>query len=309
MHIINRFSKTVLSSSILMMSSVVWAHEGHDMMMSNTQPTVTVESAVPSDMFMSDHSMHSTATHLHSVQSIQKDDQSDKSQSSSSIDQSHDHHKEHGGQINQATTVENKWMLNEDGQGELQSKIDTWVGSDENKLFFKAHLSKAESALEHYDIAALYSRNVADFWDVQAGVQYLYDKNKPTDKDQVKAMFGVHGMAPYFFETDAYLHIGQDQQVSLSLETERDFLFTQKLITQPYLDAEIVLSDDSKFAQKTGLSSIQAGIQTRYEISKKVMPFIDVAYRYDKGNEQTVWQERSDSESGWLYGAGISFKF
>jgi copper resistance protein B len=116
-------------------------------------------------------------------------------------------------------------------------------------------------------------------------------------------------MAPYFFETDAYLYVGQDQQWRLSLETERDLLLTQKLIVKPYLDMDVVLSDDSKYAKKTGLSSIASGLETRYEISKQMMPFIDVSYEYQKGNQETHWQQRTDSEQGWLYGVGIRFKF
>lgn len=46
-------------------------------------------------------------------------------------------------------------------------------------------------------------------------------------------------------------------------------LFTQKLIGKPYLKADVVLQDESRYANKTGLSSLQAGFQTRYEINKR----------------------------------------
>ncbi len=60
----------------------------------------------------------------------------------------------------------------------------------------------------------------------------------------------------------------------MSLETERDVLLTQKLIVKPYLDLNVVLSDDSSYAQKTGLSTAQLGLETRYEINKKLMPLL-----------------------------------
>ena len=53
------------------------------------------------------------------------------------------------------------------------------------------------------------------------------------------------------FETDAYLYVGEDQLWKLSLETERDLLFTQKLIGKPYLKADVVLQDESRYASKT----------------------------------------------------------
>ena len=119
----------------------------------------------------------------------------------------------------------------------------------------------------------------------------------------------MHGLAPYFFETDAYLYLGQDDFVGLSLETERDVLLTQKLILKPYLEMHMLFNDASKYAQKTGLSQAMLGLETRYEISKKIMPYIDIAYEYSKGNEATPWQDAVTSDKGWLYGAGVRFIF
>ena len=45
------------------------------------------------------------------------------------------------------------------------------------------------------------------------------------------------------------------------------------------------------------------------EISKKIMPFIDVAYAYNKGLKQTELQSATDSKKGWLYGLGLTLKF
>ena len=122
-------------------------------------------------------------------------------------------------------------------------------------------------------------------------------------------MFGLHGMAQYFFETDAYLYLGQDDYVALSLETERDVLVTQKLILKPYLEMDVVVNDDSKYAQKAGFGPASFGLETRYEINKKVMPYLDIAYEYSKGQDETTWQSASSSEQGWVYGAGLRIKF
>lgn len=133
------------------------------------------------------------------------------------------HAKEHGGQIYQATKLESKWLRNQAGDGALQSKWETWIGTDENKLFFTGHAEKAESQDANYNVSALYSRNISDFWDVQAGVRYRYDKSHTADKQQYDAVLGLYGLVPYYFETEAYVYAGADQQFSLSVETERDF--------------------------------------------------------------------------------------
>ncbi|MDN5713777.1 MAG: copper resistance protein B [Acinetobacter sp.] len=222
---------------------------------------------------------------------------------------SHDDHlKEHGGQIYQVTRLENAWIVDEDGKGNLGTKFDTLIGTDENRLFIEANLDKAESNDPKYDVSALYSRNVAPFWDVQAGVRYSEDKNS-SNSDRVDGVIGVLGLAPYFFETQAYLYGGENNFWGASFEIERDFLLTQKLITQPYLEMDAIFNDDSDYAAKSGLSELKTGIKTRYEITKRIKPFIDVAYQYEKGQKATSMQEATESEKGWKYGAGIELVF
>ncbi len=82
--------------------------------------------------------------------------------------------------------------------GVLKSELETRIGTDENKIFIKVHADHAESQQAEYDAKVLYSRNVADFWDVQAGLRYRNDQNREVDQDQVDAVIGVHGLAPYF---------------------------------------------------------------------------------------------------------------
>ena len=302
MHSINLFAMSTLSASLLVLSGQSFAHEGHHAM-SMSEPQTQPAEEIPVD-----HSQHQKMSAAPQVVTEEKQVQPVQLAHSDGFDHAA-HLKEHGGQIYQQTTIESKWLRNDNGQGALKSKLETRIGTDENKIFIKVHADKAESQQTEYDAKLLYSRNVADFWDVQAGMRYRNEPNREIDQNQVDAVLGLHGMAAYFFETDAYVYIGKDRQVSFNLETERDLLLTQKLIIQPYLDINVVLSDDSNYAKKTGLNSVQVGLETRYEINKKVMPFMDVAYGYNKGVQETAWQKSSSSENEWFYGAGIRFKF
>ena len=307
MHIINLFSKSVLATSLLMVSAVSFAHNGED------QSTKLTTTAMPMDHSQMNHAdmNHSQMNHVQH-QTISKVNHSNGSVQDGGGH--HDHRKEHGAQIYAVTTVDNKWLVNEDGVGTLKSEFETRIGTDENKVFIKVHADKEESHDAHYDAKILYSRMISDFWDAQIGARYRSEKveldhHQKDTEENVDAVIGLHGMAPYFFETDAYLYVGEDSYTALSLETERDLLITQKLIVQPYLELNVIFSDDSKYAQKSGLSNATAGLETRYEISKKIMPYIDIAYEYSKGKDETPWQVESDAEKGWLYGTGIRFKF
>ena len=309
MHIIKLFPKTVLATSLLMISLWTMAHEGHH---SDTS-TETQETAMP----VMNHAQMNHESMNHGAMDHSQHQQQQKTVSETedhNAHQGHDHRKEHGAQIYAVTTVDNKWMLNEDGDGALKSEIETRIGTDENKIFLKAHIDKHESHDAEYDFKMLYSRIISDFWDAQIGMRYRVEKverdQRSTDtEEKLDGVIGLHGMAPYFFETDAYLYVGEDNYSGLGLETERDLLLTQKLILKPYLDLDVVFNDESKYAKKSGLSGVTAGIETRYEISKKIMPYVDIAYEYSKGTDATPWQVESDSEKGWLYGAGVRFKF
>ena len=144
---------------------------------------------------------------------------------------------------------------------------------------------------------------------MQAGARYRYLAQQPAEQEQLDAVLGLYGLAPYFFETEAYLYGGKDRQWSLGFKTERDILLTQQLITQPYMEAELVLSDASPYAKKHGINNLELGLQTRYEINKRVMPFIQIAYSYEKGQKATVWQQETASDQDWQYGLGLKLLF
>ena len=316
MHSINLFPQSILVTSLLMCSAIAMAHNGEDHGTKTNEALMIDHSKM--DHSSMNHAMNDQTTSMQTSNTTAID-HLQHSQTTSSLmnhldHQGHDHRKEHGAQVYALTTIDNKWLVNEDGDGSLKSEFETRIGTDENKVFIKVHADKQESHDAHYDAKLLYSRMISDFWDAQFGARYRsekveLDQHRKDTEEKLDGVIGLHGMAPYFFETDAYLYIGEDNYSGFSLETERDLLLTQKVIFKPYLDLDVVFSDDSKYAKKSGLSSATAGIETRYEISKKVMPYLDIAYEYSKGNDETSWQAESDSEKGWLYGAGIRFKF
>jgi len=349
MHITNLFSKSLLMSSLLMISGFAVAHDGHDMQ--HEEPMNSSAEKDGMNMPEMDHSSmnHSMMNHTsmaeskkqntndlkmnHELQSSQVIDESqhphihadvsvstntqpssDQINLASIKHQGHDHRKEHGAQIYAMATFDNKWLLNDKGQGSLKSELETRIGTDENKVFIKINTDKHESQDADFEAKVLYSRMISDFWDAQIGTRYRSEKvqldsHRKDTEEKIDGVIGLHGLAPYFFETEAYLYVGDHRYSGFSLETERDLLLTQQLILKPYLDMQLVFSDDSKYAKKTGLSNASFGLETRYEINKKVMPYIDIAYEYSKGDAATSWQVESDSKTGWLYGAGIRLKF
>lgn len=303
------FSKTLLSVALIGFSGLVFANdipmsESKDMQSKPLSKGMKILLQEPGGLRYSPQAVYPEYSSMENANMGGKSVQIERE----SYNSPHDTHlKEHGGQIYQTTKLKNEWMVGEDGKGSLGTKFETLIGTDENRIFIKANLDKSEGNDPKYDASALYSRNVAPFWDIQAGVRYSEDRNN--NNNRIDGVIGILGLAPYFFETQVYLYGGENNFWGASFELDRDFLLTQKLITQPYIEADVVLNDDSNYASKTGLSELKTGLKTRYEITKRIKPFVDVAYQYEKGLKKTEFQQATDSEKGWLYGAGIEFVF
>lgn len=211
------------------------------------------------------------------------------------------HSNSHGGENFQQFTWKNMWQLDDDSQGQLLSSFSFWHGTDSNKLYLKGEWNRVESQDKNAELFILYSRYLSEFWDFQIGA--AYQENKAEKAQDSSAVFGLHGLAPYFFETDAWIQFSNDF-VAFEFENSRDILLTQKLIFQPFLNARIVVTDQRDFAQEKGLNQLQTGIQARYEITKQSMPFVQIMYQYNKGRQQL-----ETSSHQLFYGLGIIFKF
>ena len=159
-----------------------------------------------------------------------------------------------------------------DGQG--------WVGKDLQKLWFKAEVERADSETEEAEIQALYSQAIAPFWDVQVGLRQDF---QPTPS-RSWAVIGLQGLAPYFFEIDTALFIGESGRTALRLDAEYELLFTQRLILTPEIEVNFYGQNDADLGIGSGLSDIEAGLRLRYEIRREFAPYIGVNWNKSFGN-------------------------
>lgn len=184
-----------------------------------------------------------------------------------------------------------------DGQG--------WVGKDLQKLWFKAEVERADSETEEAELQALYSQAIAPFWDVQVGVRQDF---QPTPS-RTWAVIGLQGLAPYFFEIDTALFIGESGRTALRLEAEYELLFTQRLILTPEIEVNFYGQNDADLGIGSGLSDIEAGLRLRYEIRREFAPYIGVNWNKRFGNSadfaRSAGEETDDLQ--WVIGVRAWF--
>ncbi len=167
-----------------------------------------------------------------------------------------------------------------DGDTPLTWDAEGWVGKDLNKLWIKTEGEYLDGSFDEVELQALYSRAIATYWDLQVGWRGNF---QPTPERHWLA-FGVKGLAPYFFDIDAAVFIGDNGRTSARLQADYEFLFTQRLILVPEIELNMYGKDDPATGIGSGFSDIETGLRLRYEIRREFAPYIGVNWIHLFGN-------------------------
>ncbi|MCO4321401.1 copper resistance protein B [Aliidiomarina quisquiliarum] len=178
-----------------------------------------------------------------------------------------------------------KVMLDEverglDSNDPTSFKLQAWVGKDLNKLWLKSRGDYQNSDDKELEIQALYSRAIAPYWDAQMGIRVDLEPSPSRNW----AVLGIQGLAPYFFEIDAALFIGEEGRTAMRVTAEYEMLLTQKLILSPEVKMNLYGKNDAVLGIGSGLSDISAGLRLRYEIKREFAPYIGVEWARKFGN-------------------------
>ncbi|MCK5744684.1 MAG: copper resistance protein B [Oricola sp.] len=186
------------------------------------------------------------------------------------------HIDEHGGQTLWYVEGERLEYQSNEGDPVFLWDAQGWYGGDRNRLWLKTEGEYDFDAdeFEEAEIQALWSRPVSRYFDFQAGLRHDF---APGD-DRTFAVAGVQGMLPYLFEIDAALFVSDDGDVEARVETEYEFLITQRLILQPRAELNFAAQDIEEYGVGSGLSSAEVGARLRYEIRRQFAPYVGVSW-------------------------------
>jgi len=182
---------------------------------------------------------------------------------------------------------------------------DAWVGKDLNKLWFKTEVERLDGATEEAEVQLLYSRAISPYWDLQAG--WRHDSRPTPNRDWLA--LGFKGLAPYLFEVDASLFIGESGRTAARLDVEYEYMFTQKLVLSPEIEMNFHSEDDPDVGTGSGLSDMQLGLRLRYEIRREFAPYIGVNWARKFGDTADFAREEGGSTHDTQLVAGIRVWF
>jgi copper resistance protein B len=187
--------------------------------------------------------------------------------------------------------------------------LDGWIGGDMNKLWLKSEGEITDGKTEKAEAWALYSRNIATYWDAQAGIRYDLKPDIPGAKGHTYLVGGVTGLAPYWFETEAHVFVRDDGAISARLRQENEWLLTQRLIMKPRLEVNLNTRKDAVEGLGTGITDASLGVQTRYEFRREFAPYLDVTYRQKFGATADYARARGEKPDETRLSVGIRWIF
>jgi copper resistance protein B len=159
-----------------------------------------------------------------------------------------------------------------------------WYGGDIDKLWVRTEGLEGPVPGEGASLELLWDRVIGRWWSLQAGAR----EDIGTGPARSWGALGVQGLAPYWFQIEATLYVGDAGRTAARLRVEYDLLLTQRLILQPELETNLYGESDPARRIGSGVSDIDAGLRLRYEVRREWAPYIGLAWVGLRGETATL---------------------
>lgn len=183
--------------------------------------------------------------------------------------------------------------------------LQAWYGRTYDRAVLKAEGDIDGGEIVEARSELLWGHAVAPYWDTQLGVRF--DSGEGPNRGWVA--FGVQGVAPYWFDVDVTAYLGEKGRTALRVDTEYELLFTQKLILQPRIEANVYGKADNERELGSGLSDITAGLRLRYEFRREFAPYVGIELARKFGETGDLAKEAGEDVSDMRFVAGLRFWF
>lgn len=180
-----------------------------------------------------------------------------------------------------------------------------FYGTDINKLWLNAEGERSGGKLRDLRTEALWDRAYNTYFSTQLGVRH--DSGEGPSRNW--AVFGVQGLAPYWFETETFVYLGENGRTAARLQAEYEEMLTQKLILQPKVEVNLYGRDDPQRGIGSGLSDAEFGLRLRYEIRREFAPYIGIVYRQRYGRTADFSRVLGEPANDLQFVAGLHIWF
>lgn len=176
-----------------------------------------------------------------------------------------------------------------------------WIGRDVDRFWFRTEGEIEDGRVGAAQLHALFGRAIHPWWDLVAGVRQDFRPGPA----QTWAAVGIQGLAPYWFEVEATAYVGASGRTHVRLETEYEWLLTNRLVLQPLVELEIYGKSDPERGIGAGLSSAEAGLRLRYEVRRELAPYVGVSWNRTFFGTADLAEAEGDATSGARLALGV----
>ena len=191
-----------------------------------------------------------------------------------------------------------------DGSNPITWEAEAWLGKDINKLWFKTEGERTNGETEEFELQALYSRAIDPYWEFQVGVRKDF---QPESRNW--GVVGLKGLAPYYFETDVALFVGESGRSALRVQSEYELMLSQKTALSPEIELNFHGKDDEAIGVGSGLSDISLGLRLRHEFKREFAPYVGVEWTKKFGNTADFARNEGEDVSDTQLVLGIKAWF
>lgn len=161
----------------------------------------------------------------------------------------------------------------------LEYDGDFWIGGDLHRAWFRARGEQRVDAGDgDVELQALYSRAIAPFWNAQGGIRVDGRYGEGPNPARARLAFGLTGLAPYWFELEAFGFLSDDGGLSARLEASHELLLTQRLIIESEFETVVRSRSAREWGEREGVNDVELGARMRYEFQREFAPYVGYSW-------------------------------
>jgi copper resistance protein B len=190
-----------------------------------------------------------------------------------------------------------EWRNGGADEGRAAWDAQGYYGGDYDKLWIKSegkYVSDGRTGVHDASVEVLWDRVISPWWNLQAGGREDFGAG------HTWGTLGVQGLAPQWFQTEASVYLSDEGRTAARLKAQYELLLTQRLVLQPFAEANFYGHSDPAHEIGSGLSDLEISFRLRYEAYRQFAPYVGVVWLRRFGETADLVRaaggERSDLE-------------
>lgn len=153
-------------------------------------------------------------------------------------------------------------------------------GPDKDKFWFRTQgLKQSRDRLDpETGIEALWWHGYSPFWGRVLGIRQDIGRGAHT-----WLAFGIEGLMPYWFKLELTGYVSDSANLAVRAKASYDLLFTNRLIMTPSVETNIYSKRQVGRQLGSGVSNLELGLRLRYEIKRKLAPYVGFVWERSFG--------------------------